>query len=349
MKRRRFLKSVAAAASIRLELDTEFLTARPSSRTSVGVSEYSFSHSPHTKSAYDFLEYCSSLGAGGIQIGLDSLDGEYLDKLRRRAEELQMYLEVDVGLPQGDDVAKFERVVAAAQRAGALCLRSACLTGRRYENFNSLEQWKDFVTTSHQRIAKAVPVVEKYRIPLGLENHKDWTADEMVALLDRHSSEYLGVCLDTGNNIALLDDPMDVVTKLAKYAVTTHFKDMAVQEYPQGFLLSEVPLGEGILDLAQIVATIRAARPRARLNLEMITRDPLRVPCLTENYWVTFPYRNSEYLARTLAMVRDHPPREPLAKVSGFDEAAWRQAEEDNVKRCLAYAADNLGLRASSK
>jgi sugar phosphate isomerase/epimerase len=349
MRRRSFLKSIAAGASIRLEMNTGFLTAGSSPRTSVGVGEYSFPHSPHTKSAYDFLEYCSSLGAGGIQIGLDSLDGEYLDKLRRRAEELQMYLEVDVGLPQGDNVTEFERAVAAAKRAGALCMRSACLNGRRYENFSRLDQWRDFVAASHKRIAKAVLVVEKYRTPLGLENHKDWTADEMLALLEYHSSEYLGVCLDTGNNISLLDDPMDVVMKLAKYAVTTHFKDMAVQECPQGFLLSEVPLGEGILDLGQVVTTIRAARPRARLNLEMITRDPLTVPCLTKEYWVTFPDRNGEYLARTLAMVKAHPPREALPKVTGLDEAARRQAEEDNVKRCLAYAAQNLGLRAGSK
>ena len=47
-----------------------------------GVVQYSFSDSPHTHSAYDFLEYCHSLGADGIQIGLDALDTGYLDKLR---------------------------------------------------------------------------------------------------------------------------------------------------------------------------------------------------------------------------------------------------------------------------
>jgi sugar phosphate isomerase/epimerase len=313
----------------------------------MGVAQYSFSASPHTRSAYDFLEYCSSLGAGGIQTGLESLDAGYLEKLRRRASELGMYLEVAVSLPQGGDSADFERHVAAAHQAGAQCLRSACLNGRRYENFSSLDEWKDFVAESHQRIAQAVPILEQHRMPLGLENHKDWTADEMVGLLARHASEYLGVCLDIGNNISLLDDPLDVIRKLAPYAVTTHFKDMAVKEYPEGFLLSEVPLGAGVLDLAWVVDTIRKARPRARLNLEMITRDPLRIPCLTDKYWVTFPERNGLYLARTLALVREHPPREPLPHVSGLEEAARRQQEEDNVKQCLAYAGEKLGLRAA--
>src|SRR6516225_10739716 len=259
MNRRNFLKAVAASGCVARAIDDRRLSAQASPPPSMGVLHYSFSDSPHTRSAVDFLEYCHSLGAGGIQTGLDSLDPGYLDKLQRRTAELGMYLEVIISLPQNEDVADFERDVAAARRAGAVCVRSACLNGRRYENFTSLDQWKSFVTESHQRIALAVPVLEKYRIPLGLENHKDWTADEMVALIERHSSEFLGVCLDTGNNLSLLDDPIDTVAKLAPFAITTHFKDMAVKPYPDGFLLSEVPLGKGILDLRRMVDTIRKA------------------------------------------------------------------------------------------
>ncbi len=315
-------------------------------RTSMGVAQYSFPGSPYIRSSYGFLEYCHSLGAGGVQVEIDSLDPNYLAKLRRRTTELRMYLEVIVELPQRD-AADFERHVIAARQAGADCLRAHCLLGRRYENFTSLDQWKTFVAESDRRLALAVPVLEKHQLALGLENHKDWTAEEMLDLLARHSSEYLGVCLDTGNNLALLDDPAETIRKLAPHAVTTHFKDVAAKEYPEGFLLSEVPLGRGILDLAWAVECIRQARPRARLNLEMITRDPLRIPCLTDQYWVTFPERSRDDLARTLALVRTHPPAEPLPHVSGLEEAARRQEEEDNVKQCLAYARDTLGLRAT--
>jgi 3-oxoisoapionate decarboxylase len=348
VNRRSFIKTVAGRASFAWAMGDRLLSAQALPRTSMGVVQYSFSDSPDTHSAYDFLEYCRSLGAGGIQIGLDSLDSSYLDKLKLRTAELGMYLEVIVSLPQNDDfVADFERHVVAARQAGAECLRSACLSGRRYEDFTNLDQWKGFIAESHKRIALAVPILEKHRLPLGLENHKDWTADEMAALIERHSNEFLGVCLDTGNNIALLDDPMDMIAKLAPFTVTTHFKDVAVTEYSEGFLLSEVPLGHGILDLAQVVDSIRKARPRARLNLEMITRDPLKVPCMTERYWVTFPERNGAYLARTLRLVHDHPPAEPLPHVSGLEEKARRRQEEDNVKQCLAYAREKLGLRAA--
>ena len=80
MNRRSFLKTVAASACVA----PGPLSAQEGPSTSMGVVQYSFSESPHTRSAHDFLEYCHSLGAGGIQIGLGSLDSGYLDQLQRR-------------------------------------------------------------------------------------------------------------------------------------------------------------------------------------------------------------------------------------------------------------------------
>jgi sugar phosphate isomerase/epimerase len=256
-----------------------------------------------------------------------------------------MYLEVITQLP-GEDGGRFELTVKAAREAGALCLRSACLSGRRYEAFARFEDWKKFVVDSKTRMARAVPILEKYRMPMGIENHKDWTAEEQEAFFREHGSEYLGVCLDTGNNIALLDDPYELVERLAPYVICTHIKDMAVDEYTDGFLISEVPLGEGMLDMKRILETIAKGRRGTRFTLEMITRDPLKVPCLDEKYWVTFPHRNGVYLARTLAMVRKHKPPNPLPSPEKLDRDARLRAEEDNVKRCLAYAREQLGLRA---
>ena len=76
---------------------------------------------PHD--TYEFLEYCHSLGAGGIQASLASLDPTYLKKLRARAEQLGMYIEVMAELPKQDDTSAFERTVRAAKDAGALCVR----------------------------------------------------------------------------------------------------------------------------------------------------------------------------------------------------------------------------------
>ena len=151
-------------------------------------------------------------------------------------------------------------------------------------------------------------MVARHDVRLAVENHKDWRADELIRVLKQAGNDHVGVCLDTGNSIALLEDPMEVVEALAPLAFTTHFKDMALEEYRDGFLLSEVPLGTGVLDLPRVIATLRAARPDIRFNLEMITRDPLKVPCLTEGYWTTFPELPGKHVARALSLVRGHPP-----------------------------------------
>ena len=166
----------------------------------------------------------------------------------------------------------------------------------------------------------------------------------MVATLKQIDSEYVGVCVDTGNSIALLEDPMEVVKAYAPWAYSCHLKDMAVREYEAGFLLSEVPLGEGMLNLSEMVDLLRRAKPEIQFSLEMITRDPLRVPCLTDKYWAALSEVPGRDLARTLRMVRDDPAERPLPRVSHLPLDEQVKREEDNVKKCLSFARDRLRL-----
>ncbi len=335
MTRRQLLIGAAAAATPAFGVP----------RTGMGIATTSFMTARRPRDTYEFLEYCHSLGAGGIQAPLSSLEPAYLKNLRARAEELGMYVEVMAGLPKTGETEGFERTVAAAGALGALCIRTAALSGRRYETFSKLSDWREFVQQSLAAIDRAVPIVARAQMPLAIENHKDWTAEELASLVKQRSSEYLGVCLDTGNNIALLDSPASVIETLAPYALCTHFKDMAVESCADGFLLSEVPLGEGIVDLQKAIATIHAARPKTRITLEMITRDPLLVPCLTDKYWATFPDRNGRYLADTLRMVHDAAGRlQKLPRVDGESSAGLLQLEEDNVQQCLYYGRTRLGV-----
>jgi 3-oxoisoapionate decarboxylase len=128
-----------------------------------------------------------------------------------------------------------------------------------------------------------------------------------------------------------------VVDALAPLTFTTHFKDMGVAEDPRGFLLSEVPLGTGFLDLPRIIHRLQREPRPIRLNLEMITRDPLPVPCLSERYWTTFPDLPARHLARTLELVRNHPPPRPLPVISGKLSTEQLADEEANVRACLHW------------
>jgi sugar phosphate isomerase/epimerase len=318
-------------------------------KSKLGIATTSYMGVWRPKDTYEFLEHCHSLGAAGIQAGIHGdIAGEAttraeISRIRNRAEQLGMFIEAMVPMPRGNDTAAFEQALKDAREAGAVALRAACLGTRRYETFATLEAWQQHVKESHQSIQAALPLLEKYRLPLGLENHKDWTADEMASLMKKYSSEYFGVCLDFGNNISLLDDPMYVIEKLAPYTVTTHLKDMSVDNCSDGFLLSEVLLGQGYIDLPRAITLVKQARPNARLSLEMITRDPLPVPCLGDKYWASFPDRNGLYLARTLRFVATHKAK-PLPHISQLAHSDQLRVEDQNVIDCLKYARENLGL-----
>jgi 3-oxoisoapionate decarboxylase len=317
-------------------------------RTTMGLSADSFQSirfaSPHRLLEVDrLLGIAAEVGAAGAHGGMTEIDVDWARRTRRLKEELGMYVEVQTFLPR-EDPAVFEHAVMVAKEAGASSLRVVCLLGRRYEMFESLAGWKDAVAGFHRQIAAAVPIVERHRMKLGIENHKDWHVDEQVALLDRFSSEYVGVTLDTGNNLSILDDPYETVEKLAPYTVNVHFKDMAMEETEDGFLLAEVPLGEGLLDMPRITDTIRRARPDVHFSLEMITRDPLNVSCLTDTYWATVGDVPGQALARTLSLVRANRPQRPLPRPSGLDVEARHALEIEHVSRSIEYAREHLGL-----
>jgi sugar phosphate isomerase/epimerase len=170
-----------------------------------------------------------------------------------------------------------------------------------------------------------------------VENHKDYRSDEFAELLRRIGSPYVGACVDTGNNLALLEPPLETVEALAPFAFSCHLKDMAVEPCPEGFLLSEVPIGSGFLDLPRILAALRKARPEIRFNLEMITRDPLVIPCLTDGYWATLAEVRGRALARALALVRDHPQGRPLPRVSALSPEERLAREDENVRASLRW------------
>jgi sugar phosphate isomerase/epimerase len=353
MQRRTALKIIAAAPWLSSSLPADE-TPTPPDRVQMGLVIHSFwvrrdkplaPEYPPIGDPLAFVAAAAKFGAAGIQIGIGVRDAEYVQRLRQTLEQHKMYLEGVASLPKSaDDVARFDDELRVAKEAGAHVVRTVCMNGRRYETYDSVEQFQVFAEHAWRSLQLAEPVAAKHGIRLAVENHKDWRVDEMLGWLKRLSSEHVGVCLDTGNSIALLEEPHEVVEAYAPWTFTTHLKDMGVSEYEDGFLLSEVPLGRGFLDLPRVLSTLRKARPEVRLNLEMITRDPLRIPCLTKKYWATLGQVSGSVLAEALARVRRQKSANPLPIVSTLDHRAQLDAEAGNVVTSLAYGRDALHL-----
>jgi sugar phosphate isomerase/epimerase len=296
----------------------------------------------------DLVDLCHYLGLGGVETRLPAMDADAVKALRQKTEAYQMRLILDTPLPRdANDVARFDAAVKACKDAGAYSLHAA-MTQRRYEEFDTFAAFKAKFEQCQRQIELAEPVLRKHQLRLGIENHKGWRSAEQAAWMKRVGSEWVGVHLDFGNNISLCEVPEETLENLAPFAIACHLKDMGVQEYADGFLLSEVPLGEGVVDLAHWVQTLRAQRPDIAFDLETITRDPLKIPVYTDKYWATFddvysplPGRD---LARALEMVRRNPPKSPLPHITGLSLAEQAKLEDQNNGKSIEYARAKLGL-----
>jgi len=355
MDRREFLRSATA-----LTLAPALARSAPAPRGRFGIAYTSFvirmlrgrdvlrGGSAAGFPAETFVDLVHSFGGSGCQIDLAQLasppDAGQLKRVRDALERHHLFVELSVPARSLEDADAFARAAAAAHALGARRLRVALLSGRRYEDFHRMEDWRAYVERWRAALPRAAGWLEKEDLQAGIENHKDYLATELVDVLRRVGSAHLGACVDFGNNLALLEDPVAVVEALAPHALSTHLKDMAVRPYDDGFELSEVPLGKGILPLARMVDALRKARPDVDFCLEMITRDPLKVPYLKDGYWVTYDRRDPAREEAFRSGVLSKASKEPLPRVTGLTPEQMLAAEDDNVRACVAYAKGTLGL-----
>ncbi len=301
---------------------------------------------PGFQNAIDLINHCHQIGAGGVQVGVKDWSLDFVRKVRDQREKLGLYLEGSIGLPnKPEDVQRFEQDVKNAKEAGAIILRTVASSGRRYEVYHSMEEYLTAIRQAIISLQLAEPIAKKYKVKIAVENHKDWHALELVDIIKKLDSEYIGVTLDFGNSIALLEDPMKVVEVLAPYIFSTHVKDMGVAEYSDGFLLSEVQLGKGFLDVKKMVEICETHQPNITFNLEMITRDPLEIPCLKPEYWTTFENTKGSELASVLRMIKQNNFKSELPNISHLSSEEKLAEEEKNIIACLSYSNDILNLR----
>ncbi len=228
-----------------------------------------------TMTVWDFLRRARRLGVGGVSLESCFLPSDR-DFLRRLRDALDSYGFERVwawghpnGLRSGTDRQAARDLVAHLAHArdiGAGVMR--IVGGSRRTRPASFAQHKRRLGGM---LRKLLPAAQDHGVVLALENHIDLTADEMVDLVRTLDSPWLGVCLDTGNNLRLHEDPLTVAEKLTPLARATHIKDIGVcRGDPQEFAFwPSVPLGKGLVDIARVVGLLRQARYRGLLAIEV--------------------------------------------------------------------------------
>ena len=119
---------------------------------------------------------------------------------------------------------------------------------------------------------KAVKVAKEYDVKLAVENHIDFTSDEILQLLEMVDSEYFGLNFDTGNFLRLLDDPIKGMEKLAPYVLATHVKDLMPDKTASPtdwYFFAGVPVGKGLINNQTLAELLLKANFKGFLAVEI--------------------------------------------------------------------------------
>ena len=132
---------------------------------------------------------------------------------------------------------------------------------------------------------EAMRIADEYGIKIANENHIDYTADEMLELIERVDNPNYGINFDTGNFLRLLDDPIAGMEKLAPYVFATHIKDLQINlsaKPTDWFFFSTVPVGKGMIDNLKLAQMLKKANYKGFLAVEMDMPHPDWAGCEDE-------------------------------------------------------------------
>ncbi len=216
---------------------------------------------------FEYIAHVHQLGFDGIQIDLTHLashDPAYLKELRSAAAERNLFVEYGSAYVAADTIVKELQI---ASLLGAPLMRT-------FMGFSRFERGTDVAGETSRAVAllrSLAPQAADLGIRIALENHCDATTPELQQVIERVGSPSVGVCVDLGNFMIHLENPVEAVRQLAPYIINTHFKDYDMKMENWGFKSYGVALGEGVIDLKAALDILVNEAHLDRIMLEIVS------------------------------------------------------------------------------
>ena len=224
----------------------------------VGIGSYAFRWAigtedfvpPNPLTPSGLLEKAAELGAEVVQIcdnvPLDRLPDKTLTGLAERAAKLNLTLEIGI---KGSRPEHLRHHLALAERLSARLLRVVL----------AAPGWKPSIDELVTIFKSLSPELHAKDITIAIENHFYLRPAELAHLVKLIDDPLVGVCLDPLNSITLFVSPAETIATLAPFAVSVHVKNALVTRPQTGFYIGGCPLDQGLLDLPDMLNTVRAA------------------------------------------------------------------------------------------
>ncbi|MFC1715024.1 sugar phosphate isomerase/epimerase family protein [Candidatus Poribacteria bacterium] len=240
---------------------------------------YDFQKDPgKTWTLEDFLKRAIELKVDGVSLEtcfIPSFDEDYLKKIKGILDEANIDRVVAWGHPDGleagnnDEALKdmIETIDVAEFMGGSKIMRivGSSLMFRYEPHGPQLENLT-------RMLKEATKVAEDKGVIIAMENHIDYTASEILDLIDRVGSKNLGVNFDTGNALRLFEDPVEEAKILADHIYATHIKDVSPKRggSPQEWNFWEsVPAGKGVVDIPGVMKVLKDTGYEGVLAVEL--------------------------------------------------------------------------------
>ena len=231
---------------------------------------------PFTMTMDDFLDFAKELGVDGVSLEscfFPSFDREYLADLKAKLDQygfdrVYAWGHPD-GLERGQKPEEYEAMVRSIDYAVAIGADVMRVVGSSFTWRK--EPHGPQVKALIEQFRRAVPLAEQAGVKMAVENHIDFTGDEMVAMIEAVGSPNFGINFDTGNFLRLLDDPIKGMEKLAKYTFATHIKDLKINPDAapdDWYFFSSAPVGDGLIDNVALARMLKDAGYQGFLAVE---------------------------------------------------------------------------------
>lgn len=230
----------------------------------------------------DFIDFARGLGVDGVSLEtcfLPSLEDSYLKDLGAKLREYHLDTVFAWGHPNGlerglssEAFREMKDLIPKTKLIGTDVMR---ITGSAFDWRH--ENHREHMDRLVPLYKEAVRIAEDHGVRLAAENHIDYSADEMLEMIEKVGSKNFGINFDTGNFLRLLDDPVAGMEKLAPYVFSTHIKDLKMHPTAKPndwFFFCGVPVGFGLIDNMKLAELLHKAGYKGFLAVEIDAPAP---------------------------------------------------------------------------
>jgi sugar phosphate isomerase/epimerase len=190
------------------------------------------------------------------------------------------------------------------------------------------EGWEARLRVTARRLKSLLPIAADLGLHIAVENHQDATTDDLLrlhAMVDYHPA--FGVTLDTGNPLAVGEDPVIAAQRLAPIIRHVHLKDYTMHFAPEGYRLVRCAAGDGVIDFPAILAILHGnGFPDLLPGIEIAAQPTRTIPLLQDSWWGHYPTTPTKDLLGALRLLweRGQPADVPYS-------SAWERGENSET------------------